>query len=267
MPTIGGVAEWTGGAGVEHPGRTALGRAGFETASDVYERARPGYPDDGVAALAAQSAVGPGSRVLDVAAGTGKLTRQLLALGAVCVAVEPSASMRAVFRRVVPGAPVTAGTAEELPLATGSMDAVVVAQAFHWFDSPRALDDIARVLRPGGSLALIWNERDESDPVMAELVTISRWDRHQPYPLGMDFAPLIDASCRFGPVTRTRFPFVQVVDRTAFVEQVASRSYVQVLGETERAAFLSEVADFAARLPEPISLPYLTDLFTAAVAR
>jgi SAM-dependent methyltransferase len=141
-----------------------------------------------------------------------------------------------------------------------------VAQAFHWFDPPVALADIARVLRPGGTLSLIWNERDESDPMTAELVKVSQWDRYQPYPVGRDFGAFIDASGRFGPVTRTRFSFVQTVDRTTFVDQVASRSYVAVLPEPERAVFLDRVADFAAALPEPIALPYLTDLFTAAVS-
>lgn len=240
-----------------------LGRGGFESASDVYERARPGYAEETVATLVDLAGIGPGSRVADIAAGTGKLTRCLPPFGATCMAVEPSASMREVFARVVPGVPVVGGTAEDLPLADGSMDAVVVAQAFHWFDAPVALAEIARVLRPGGSLSLVWNERDDSDPVMAELVRISRWDRHQPYPVGQDFSPQIDESGRFGPVTRTRGSFVQAVHRTAFVEQVASRSYVRVLEEAERERFLAEVAAFGATLAEPIELPYLYDLFTA----
>jgi ubiquinone/menaquinone biosynthesis C-methylase UbiE len=243
-----------------------MGRVGFESGSDGYERSRPGYPDQAVSALFAQSGLQPGSRVLDLAAGTGKLTRQLVAKGAVCVGVEPSPSMRQVFRRAVPGVPVMAGVGEAIPVRSGAVEAVVVAQAFHWFDPPPALADIARVLRPGGTLSLIWNERDESDPMMAELVAISQWDRYQPYPVGRDFGALIDASGRFGPVTRTKFSFRQTVDRATLVEQVASRSYVAILPEAERAAFLETVADFAATLPEPIPLPYVTDLFTASVA-
>jgi SAM-dependent methyltransferase len=245
--------------------RNRLGRVGFESASDVYERARPDYAEEAVGSLVALAGIGPGSRVLDLAAGTGKLTRRLAATGATCVAVEPSASMREVFARVVPGVPVAGGTAEQVPLVDRSVDAVVVAQAFHWFDPPEALAEIARVLRPGGTVSLIWNERDGSDPVMGELVRISRWARHQPYPAGTDFGLPIDASGRFGPVTRTRGSLVQVVDRTVFVEQVASRSYVQVLAEPERTALLAEVAAFAATLEEPIRLPYLYDLFTATV--
>jgi SAM-dependent methyltransferase len=150
-----------------------------------------------------------------------------------------------------------------IPLADASVDAVVVGQAFHWFDPGPALAEIVRVLRPGGWLALIWNERDESDPTMTELVRISRWDRFQPYPAGKDFGAVIDRSGLFMPVDRTRYPFVQWVDGTAFVEQVASRSYVQVLPDEERRALLAEVAAFGSTLGDPIALPYITDLFCA----
>jgi SAM-dependent methyltransferase len=141
------------------------------------------------------------------------------------------------------------------------MDAIVVAQAFHWFDAPVALAEFARVLRPGGGLALVWNERDESDPMVAELVRISKWDTHQPYPVGRDFGLVIDASGRFGSVTRTRFRFTQVLDRNGFVDQIATRSYVAVLPGDRRRALLDEVAEFAATLDEPIQLPYIADTF------
>ena len=124
-----------------------LGRAGFATGSTIYERARPTYPAEAVAHLEGATGIGAGSRVLDLAAGTGKLTRQLSADGITCVAVEPSAAMREVFVRMVPGTPVIGGTAEMVPLANGSMDAVVVAQAFHWFDPAQALPEVVRVLR------------------------------------------------------------------------------------------------------------------------
>lgn len=243
--------------------RERLGRSGFESGSDVYERARPDYSDEAVAQLVATTGMATASRVLDLAAGTGKLTRRLHALGATCLAVEPSASMRQVFARVVPGVPVVGATAEAIPVAADTMDVVVVAQAFHWFDPERALPEMARVLRPGGWLALIWNERDESDPVMAELVRISKWDQCQPYPVGMDFSTVIDDSHLFGPVQRTQSTFVQWLDRAAFVDQVASRSYVQVLERDAQAALLGQVAALGATLAEPIAMPYIADLFCA----
>ena len=247
------------------PGRGGLGRVGFETGSETYERARPDYPIPAVDVIVATARINPGTRVLDMAAGTGKLTRQLCARGASCVAVEPSAAMRRVFRRILPGVALVGGVAEAIPAAAGSMDAAVVAQAFHWFDPARSLAEIARVLRPGGWLALIWNERDESDPTVAELVRVSKWDRAQPYPMGMDFGKLVGQSRLFGPVERSKFRFVQSIDREQFVEQVASRSYVRVLAEADRRALLAEVAELGSRLDEPISLPHVTDLFCAQV--
>ncbi len=240
-----------------------LGRVGFESGSDLYEAARPGYSPEVVSFLVAELGLGPDSAVLDLAAGTGKMTRQLVRFSPRCVAVEPSPSMRAVFSETVPEVPMVAGTAEAVPVASGRLDAVVVAQAFHWFDDPANVAEIARTLRPDGGLALVWNERDERDPLIAELVRVSKWDVCQPYPVGKDFSATIDASGRFGPVTRRQFRFVQHVDRARFVDQVATRSYVQVLDEPDRARLLDRVAALAAAQPEPIAIPYVTDAFVA----
>ncbi len=245
--------------------KSLLGRSGFASGSALYERARPGYTNETVDHLAAALGIGPGRRVLDIAAGTGKLTRELVARGATVVASEPSASMREVFASAVPGTSQVGATAEDLPFAHDSFDAVTVAQAFHWFDSPTTLAEIARVLCPGGGLCLIWNERDESDPLVAELTRISKWDVHQPYPVGKDFGPVIDASELFGPVERTRLRFVQQLDRVAFVEQVASRSYIAVLPEDRRQDILGAVADLADSHDEPIGLSYIADIFCATI--
>ena len=128
--------------------------AGFGRSAEAYERGRPGYPDAAVDRLVAAL---PGRRVVDLAAGTGKLTRALVARGCDVVAVEPVAEMRAL---IAPPARAVEGVAEATGLPDASADAVTVAQAFHWFDGPRALAEIHRVLRPGGVLALIWNRRD-----------------------------------------------------------------------------------------------------------
>jgi len=241
--------------------KVLLGRSGFSSGSDVYERARPGYSDESVAHLVGALDIGPQTRLLDVASGTGKLTRSLVAAGATCVAAEQSASMRASFASVLPDTLQVGADALRLPFVDSSFDAVTVAQAFHWFATTEALDEFARVLRPGGGLALIWNERDESDPLVAELTRISKWDIHQPYPVGRDFGLNIDASGRFGPVSRSRFRFTQQLDRTSFVEQVASRSYIVVLPEDRRRAILDQVAELADSVDQPILLPYLVDLF------
>lgn len=264
-PSSGASAELDGDVDEVLADRARLGRSGFASGSDLYERARPGYSDGAVGHLLGTLAIESSSRVLDIAAGTGKMTRALVATGATVVASEPSASMRAVFASVLPGTAQVGATAEQLPFVDRSFDAVTVAQAFHWFDAQRALAECARVLRPGGGLALVWNERDESDPLVAELTRISKWDVHQPYPVGMDFGAVIDASGAFGPVIRAQFPFVQLLDREAFVEQVASRSYIAVLPEDRRRSILADVVALAARFDEPIPLPYTADIFCARV--
>ena len=244
--------------------RARLGRVGFAPGPTSTSGPDPAIRADSIAHLMATAGIIPGSRVLDLAAGTGKLTRQLDVPRATCVAVEPSASMREVFGRMVPGHPLIGGTAEMIPLASGSIDAVVVAQAFHWFDPPRRSRRSPGCCAPGGWLALIWNERDESDPVIAELVRISKWDQCQPYPMGMDFGRH-HRSPRAVPPGGTRASSRSSSRSTAteFVEQVASRSYVQVLPDRERQALLDQVADFGATLGDPIAMPYVTDLFCA----
>ena len=241
--------------------KATLGRSGFATGADRYERARPGYSDEATNHVLDALGIGPSTRVLDIGAGTGKLTRVLVAAGASVVASEPSASMRTTFADVLPGTPQVGATAEQLPFADNSFDAVTVAQAFHWFDAPRALAEFARIHRSDGSLALMWNERDESDPVVAELTRLSKWDVHQPYPVGMDFGSVIDACGFFGPVDRTLFRFNQKLDRRTFVEQVESRSYIAVLPEARRRAILEDITVLAAGLSEPILLPYIADTF------
>ena len=132
---------------------------GFQRGADAYERGRPSYPREALDWLCAQLDLRPGRTVLDVGAGTGKLTRELVATGATVLAVEPVAAMRDVLEQVVPEAQAVDGTAEALPVKDGAVDAITVAQAFHWFDVPRTLAEFHRVLRPAGRFTLIWNRR------------------------------------------------------------------------------------------------------------
>ena len=248
------------------PDRAALAAEGFGRRSEVYERSRPAYPPAAVSFLAQLAGLGVGRRVLDLAAGTGKLTRQLLATGAACVAVEPSADMRAVCRRVVPAARVVAGTAEAIPLAGGSVDLLTVAQAFHWFDAEVALGEMARVLRTGGVVALVWNVRDESVPWVADLGRIMAAVGRAP---GATPAELVATRppAPLGAFEHHRFASATSVDRAGLVDLVSSRSYVNVLGDDERARILGEVREFAASLAEPIEVPYVTDVLSARVGR
>lgn len=238
------------------------GRASsFAGVADAYERARPGYPEDAVRWLGGETS----SDVVDLGAGTGKLTRSLVGLGHRVTAVEPLAEMREHLRAAVPGVTAVEGTAERIPLADASADVVVCAQAFHWFDHEAALPEIARVLRPGGRLALVWNVRDDRVPWLADLnAAIGRESIEDG-----DASGPVSASGLFGPVERAMFRFTQRVDRDTLQDLVLSRSYCAVLTPGERAPVLSAVDElFAEHASEGVlDLPYLTVCFRAARAR
>ena len=240
---------------------------GFQRGADDYEAARPGYPPEVVALLVDGLGLGPGRRVLDLAAGTGKLTRLLVPSGAEVVAVEPVAAMRSELAERVPGAEVLEGTAEALPLPDASVDAAVVAQAFHWFDAPVALAELHRCLRPGGGLALVWNVRDESvdwvrrfgellveaaagDPASAEFRATGK-----PYDEGVDWAELLAATGGWSPVERSVVRWEQPVDPELLVRRAASTSFVSALPDAARAAALDRVRDLAATHPQLAGRP------------
>jgi ubiquinone/menaquinone biosynthesis C-methylase UbiE len=143
----------------------------FGSVAELYEEARPPYADAAVDWLAERL---PLRDVLDLAAGTGKLTRQLLERGAHVVALEPDPDMRATFARVLPDVELVDGRAEAIPLADGSVDVVAVGQAFHWFEPDRALAEMHRVTRPGGGFALLWNAWHDDDPILSRIDALLR---------------------------------------------------------------------------------------------
>ena len=231
--------------------------ASFARVADAYEQARPGYPADAVLWLAGETPCD----VVDLGAGTGKLTRSLAALGHHVVAVEPLGEMLDRLRAAVPGVTAVAGSAESMPLPDGAADVVACAQAFHWFDQEPALAEIARVLRPGGRLALVWNVRDERVPWVSELsdAMVGR--------TGVDrgAAAPIEQSGLYGPVEHATFEHTQTVDRDALRALVLSRSYCAVLPEEERAPILGRVDrlfDEHAR-DGLLTLPYVVECFRA----
>lgn len=225
----------------------------FGTAAALYERGRPPYPDQAVDWLVPQDA----RAVLDLAAGTGKLARKLVARGLTVLAVDPSTGMLAEMARAAPGVPATAGTAEMLPLRDRTVDAVLVAQAWHWVDPERAAPEIARVLRPGGRLGLMWNMRDEREPWVARLGQILHQDDEQRM---NSTSPRVGGP--FPPVERLDVPWVSHLTLAGLLDLVASRSYVITLPPDERAAVLRAVTDLVDRHPAldrgDIPLPYVT---------
>lgn len=240
----------------------------FGSAAAEYERSRPGYP------RAAVEWVLPAGvrRVLDLGAGTGKLTRALLdassgraPLGAGAsgttevVALEPLAEMRELLRAFVAGVEILDGTAEAIPLADRSVDAVVAGQAAHWFDPERAWPEVARVLRPGGWLGLMWNDRDERVPWVAAFGrAVHGEDR---VTLDLPIAP--PPAALFGPPERLDVEWSMPVTAEELVGLAASRSHLIVRPEPERRAVLEDVRQLTLVHPdwtgrETMELPYVT---------
>lgn len=229
--------------------------------AELYERVRPGYPQSAIDFIAEELGIGEDSDVLDLAAGTGKLTRALLPLGCRLTAVEPLTGMRTVLTRELPEVAVLAGSAEEIPLHDDSIDAVIVGQAFHWFDRERAPREIARVLRPGGGLVAIWNMRDESVEWMngvREIIERARGDtpRHR----DGEWERGIEDSCLYAPLELRTFQHVQEASREDAIGAFASRSYISALPEDERAAHIRQLA---AAVPdeERVAIPYTTEVY------
>jgi SAM-dependent methyltransferase len=230
-------------------------------AAAAYERGRPPYPPEAVDWLLPDGA----SRVLDLGAGTGKLTRQLRDRGLDVIAVEPSEGMREQLARAVPGVAVYDGSAEQIPLPDHSVDAVLVAQAWHWVDRSRAVPEVARVLGPGGRLGLVWNIRDEREDWVAELGRIL----HDPGDHRRGDRGIVGPP--FGPVEHRDVEWTHRLSRDELIDLAASRSYVITMTDQERAAVLAGVARLADRRLGPaavgeLELPYVTECYRAELS-
>ena len=219
---------------------------GFQRGAADYERGRPGYPEAAIALLARELGIGPGKRVMDLAAGTGKLTRALVGLGADVVAVEPVAGMREELIRAVPDAEVLDGTAEHLPVADATVHAVLVAQAFHWFDIAAAAAEIHRALVPGGGLAVVRNEWDESVPWVVDLrALIAEHAGEPPRRHARRWRAALEATGRFTALEEEIFAHPVQVDLVTLQARVASLSYVAMMDGGARGRLLDAVSDLA----------------------
>jgi ubiquinone/menaquinone biosynthesis C-methylase UbiE len=243
---------------------------GFDQNATAYEAARPSYPAEAVAHIVGHGQVGPGRRVLDLAAGTGKLTRLLVPTGAEVVAVEPVAAMRDALRGVLPDVELHDGTAEDLPLGDGSVDAVTVAQGFHWFDAPVALAEMRRVLRPGGHLFLVWNTRDRSHDWVRRFgdLLVDGPDAERPYDsyYDVDYAGVVADAGGFTPVERWQHAWEQPCDVDLLVARAESVSVVGSLPASAREQVLDRVRELARTHPDlagrgHFPFPYTTRVF------
>ena len=225
--------------------------SGFASNADDYERTRPGYPEAAVEFLVATLGLRAGVTVVDVAAGTGKLTRLLVPSGARVVAVEPVAPMRAYLEETCPGAEVLDGVAEDLPFADASVDAVTVAQAFHWFDGARAVASFARVLRPGGVLAVVYNHRDRQAPWLAAVNQLVEAQREEtPHHWDGRWQDALAQSPSFTALPRADFDNPQVLTPDEFVGRIRSLSFVGAMAPDAQSALLASVAALVAEHPD-----------------
>jgi SAM-dependent methyltransferase len=236
---------------------------GFARGAGAYERGRPSYPPEAVSWLVEQLGMASGRRVLDLAAGTGKLTRLLVATGASLIAVEPVAEMRSALAGLAPRVDVRAGTAEAIPLPDASVDAVAIAQAFHWFASETALAEIARVLTPTGRLGLVWNRRDLTLPLQAAISEIIEPHRGStPSFMTGNWREAFQHTRLLIPTAEHQVPYEQSLTIDQLIDRVLSVSFIAALSPSARDGVEREVRALAQRHGEqPLRLGYVTELY------
>ncbi len=240
---------------------------GFAAGAETYVRGRPDYPPQALDWLRNAIGLGEGKMAIDLGAGTGKFSKLLLATGAKVVAVDPVVPMLDRLRRDVPGVEAVVGNAEHIPLAAESADAVLCAQSFHWFATPAAVAEIRRVLKPGGVLGLIWNQRDESVDWVAQLSEIfAQYEGDTPRMASGQWRKVFPAP-GFGPLQESRFPHTHTGPaEQVIVDRVTSVSFIAALSASEREdvvaearALINRTTSLAGR--DEVTMPYITMAF------
>lgn len=245
-------------------------QAGYNLAAEAYERVRPSYPTRALAVLADALDLKPGQRVADLGAGTGKFTRLLALTGAQVVAVEPVAAMRTRLTELLPQVTAVDGVAEATGLADGAVDAVVAAQAWHWFDGPAALREIERVTGADGRLGLVWNTLDVSVPWVAAYSRVYREWRTAEVPVHTDgsWRTAFEGRAGWKPLASAHVPNPYVTDRDGVLGQALTSSRISTLDEQSREQVRRELVAVLDRFPdtrgERIEIPYVTDIYWTA---
>lgn len=234
----------------------------FGSAVGEYVHGRPGYPADAVAWALGDASLD----VVDVGAGTGKLTAELVRQGHRVTAVDPDSTMLAQLTKEFPRVPTHVGTAEQLPLADDAADAITFGQAWHWVDVERASSEAARVLRPGGKLALLWNMRDITEPWVERLASVTRGSKAEDTIGSGD----VVVGAPFGPLAHATFPWVRQVTAQEITSMVRSRSLYIAGDSAYRDAVDRDLDGLLRSLPElsgggSIGLPYVTHVFAATL--
>ncbi|MEF3405710.1 class I SAM-dependent methyltransferase [Agromyces sp. CCNWLW203] len=241
---------------------TQLSARSFGAAASVYHHARPGYPIEAIAWL-----IGDATRVLDLGAGTGKLTEALVALDREVIAVDPVEEMLEELEVAVPGVPRLLGTAEEIPIEEDAVDAVVAGQAWHWFQPERAIPEIARVLKPGGVLGLVWNSRDTRVDWLREAGEIM----HERHDASATFESYVNVGPPFGEIAEHTVEWGARMSREAFLDLVRSRSYFITASPDEQQATIAALETLLETHPdlagaEELVVPYVTRCFRTVLA-
>ena len=235
----------------------------FGSQAAAYERGRPSYPPEAVDWLLAPTDTWVARDVLDLGAGTGKLTTRLVERGLQVVAVDPIAEMLEMLRTALPDTPALLGSAEQIPLPDNAVDAVLVAQAWHWFDQERAVAEIARVLRPGGRLGVLWNTRDERSGWVKDFGRIVGLEHDR------DNAT-VDLPEPFTDIATHQVEWTNYITPQALIDYVASRSYCITSPAEVRTRTLDEVRELLVSHPAlanatGLAMPYITVCVRAAL--
>ncbi len=245
---------------------------GFARDAATYARGRPDYPNELVAWLGQALQLGPGSSAVDLGAGTGKFTRLLLQSGASVVAIEPVDAMRAQLLQNFPGITALAASAQAMPLADASVDAVVCAQAFHWFASNEALREIGRVLKPGGRLGLVWNVRDESVDWVAAITRIMADYQGDTPRFHTGAWRRLFPNEQFSQLEEATLPHQHLGSAQAVIlDRVQSVSFIAALPAAERARVAAKLTSLIAGHPQlrdrpEVAFPYVTRAYASTRA-